>query len=139
MLLAWSCENMFSYRSGGNAELLPTGIMNTPAPHNYHSHLLQVNLDRFDAALCAGSCAVYRRAAVEPFGGVAAIAHSEDMFTGFEMTRRGRFKVWCRDLLPRRKISCHEAMGTISTYLSVSLRFGRLTHVPKYVWAWCPM
>lgn len=53
-----------------------------------------MNLDRFNAALCAGSCAVYRRSAVESFGGVAEISHSEDMFTGFEMTQRGRFKVW---------------------------------------------
>lgn len=60
----------------------------------HRSHLLQVNLDRFNAALCAGSCAVYRRSAVESFGGVANISHSEDMFTGFEMMQRGRFKVW---------------------------------------------
>ncbi|CAM9513765.1 unnamed protein product, partial [Hapterophycus canaliculatus] len=53
----------------------------------------QVNLDHFNAALCAGSCAVYRRAAVESFGGAAPIDHSEDMFTGFEMTQLGRFKV----------------------------------------------
>lgn len=53
----------------------------------------QVNLDCFNAALCAGSCAVYRRAAVEPFGGAAPIEHSEDMFTGFEMTQLGRSKV----------------------------------------------
>ncbi|CAN0074632.1 unnamed protein product, partial [Scytosiphon promiscuus] len=53
----------------------------------------QVNLDHFNAALCAGSCAVYRRAAVEPFGGAAPIDHSEDMFTGFEMTNLGKFKV----------------------------------------------
>lgn len=69
--------------------------------HHHPSHCLQVSLERFGAALCCGSCAVYRRAAVEPFGGVAAISHSEDMFTGFEMTRRGSFKVGGR--LPRRK------------------------------------
>lgn len=49
----------------------------------------KVNLDRFNAAVCVGSCAVYRRAAVEPFGGVAPIEHSEDMYTGYKMTEIG--------------------------------------------------
>eukprot|EP00903_Cladosiphon_okamuranus_P008684 g8320.t2 len=51
--------------------------------------LIQVNLDRFNAAICVGSCAVYRRAAVEPFGGVAPIEHSEDMYTGYKMAEIG--------------------------------------------------
>eukprot|EP00903_Cladosiphon_okamuranus_P011813 g11101.t1 len=51
--------------------------------------LIQVNLDRFKGAICVGSCAVYRRAAVEPFGGVAPIEHSEDMYTGYKMTEIG--------------------------------------------------
>lgn len=46
-------------------------------------------MDRFNAAVCVGSCAVYRRAAVEPFGGVAPIEHSEDMYTGYKMTELG--------------------------------------------------
>ncbi len=49
----------------------------------------QANLDRFNAAVCVGSCAVYRRVAVEPFGGVAPIEHSEDMYTGYKMTEIG--------------------------------------------------
>ena len=49
----------------------------------------QVNQDRFSAAVCVGSCGVYRRRALEPFGGVAAVAHSEDMYTGFKMTEAG--------------------------------------------------
>lgn len=53
---------------------------------------LQVNLDRFNASVCVGSCGVYRRTAVEPFGGVAPIEHSEDMYTGFKMSEIG-FKV----------------------------------------------
>eukprot|EP00752_Nemacystus_decipiens_P013327 g11801.t1 len=51
--------------------------------------LIQVNLDRFNAAVCVGSCALYRREAVEPFGGVAPIEHSEDMYTGYKMTAIG--------------------------------------------------
>ena len=49
----------------------------------------QMNQDRFNGAVCVGSCGLYRRAAVEPFGGVAAISHSEDMYTGFKMTEIG--------------------------------------------------
>lgn len=48
-----------------------------------------MNQDRFHATVCVGSCAVYRRAAVEPFGGVAPIEHSEDMYTGFKMAELG--------------------------------------------------
>ncbi|CAM9352639.1 unnamed protein product [Scytosiphon promiscuus] len=51
--------------------------------------LIQMNLDRFNAAVCVGSCGVYRRKAVEPFGGVAPIEHSEDMYTGYKMTELG--------------------------------------------------
>ncbi|CAN0407582.1 unnamed protein product, partial [Laminaria digitata] len=48
-----------------------------------------MNQDRFNGSVCVGSCGLYRRAAVEPFGGVAAISHSEDMYTGFKMTEIG--------------------------------------------------
>lgn len=48
-----------------------------------------MNQDRFNAAVCVGSCGLYRRAALEPFGGMAPIAHSEDMYTGFKMTEHG--------------------------------------------------
>lgn len=49
----------------------------------------QMNQDRFNAAVCVGSCGLYRRVALEPFGGMAPIAHSEDMYTGFKMTENG--------------------------------------------------
>lgn len=48
-----------------------------------------MNQDRFNGAVCVGSCGLYRRSAVEPFGGVAPISHSEDMYTGFKMTELG--------------------------------------------------
>lgn len=54
----------------------------------------KVNMDRFNAAVCVGSCAVYRRVAVEPFGGVAPIEHSEDMYTGYKMTELGYKVRW---------------------------------------------
>ncbi|CAM9226801.1 unnamed protein product [Ectocarpus sp. 6 AP-2014] len=54
--------------------------------------MVQMNQDRFNAAVCVGSCGLYRRAALEPLGGMAAIEHSEDMYTGYKMTENG-FKI----------------------------------------------
>ncbi|CAN0266234.1 unnamed protein product [Ectocarpus fasciculatus] len=54
--------------------------------------MVQVNQDRFNAAVCVGSCGLYRRTALEPLGGMAAIEHSEDMYTGYKMTQYG-FKI----------------------------------------------
>ncbi|CAM9620212.1 unnamed protein product [Ectocarpus sp. 6 AP-2014] len=59
------------------------------ASQEHFYRLIQVNLDRFNAAVCVGSCGLYRRTAVEPFGGVAPIEHSEDMYTGYKMTELG--------------------------------------------------
>jgi len=38
--------------------------------------------DRFNAAICVGTCALYRRKALEATGGFAQIEHSEDIHTG---------------------------------------------------------
>ena len=48
-----------------------------------------MNRDNFDAAICVGTCGVYRRAALAPFGGTAAIGYSEDVHTGFNCTQLG--------------------------------------------------
>ncbi|GAS97838.1 cellulose synthase [Mycolicibacterium canariasense] len=45
--------------------------------------------DRFDAAVCVGTCAVYRRAALQAAGGFAQIEHSEDIHTGLFLMRAG--------------------------------------------------
>ncbi|CAM9274163.1 unnamed protein product, partial [Laminaria digitata] len=55
--------------------------------------MVQVNRDNFDAAICVGTCGVYRRAALAPFGGTAAIGYSEDVHTGFNCTQLGYKKV----------------------------------------------
>jgi len=54
--------------------------------------LVQVARDRFDSAICVGTCGVYRRTALAPFGGTAEIEHSEDVYTGFNIAKLG-FKV----------------------------------------------
>jgi cellulose synthase (UDP-forming) len=45
--------------------------------------------DRFDAAVCVGTCAIYRRKALEAAGGFAQIEHSEDIHTGLFLMRAG--------------------------------------------------
>jgi cellulose synthase/poly-beta-1,6-N-acetylglucosamine synthase-like glycosyltransferase len=50
---------------------------------------VQVSRQHFGAAICVGSCAVYRRAALSEIGGTALIEHSEDVYTGFELGAHG--------------------------------------------------
>ena len=50
---------------------------------------VQVSRQRHEAAICVGSCAVYRRAALDAIGGSTLIEHSEDVHTGFDMRRKG--------------------------------------------------
>ncbi|GAB1692306.1 glycosyltransferase family 2 protein [Krasilnikovia sp. M28-CT-15] len=50
---------------------------------------LQPSRDADDAAICCGSNAVYRRAAVQRIGGFARLEHSEDLYTGLAMLRAG--------------------------------------------------
>jgi cellulose synthase (UDP-forming) len=44
---------------------------------------------RKDGAICVGSCAVYRRAALAQNGGMSLAEHSEDLHTGFDLYRLG--------------------------------------------------
>ena len=50
---------------------------------------VQVSRDRFGSALCVGSNAVYRRAALEPVGGFTEIPYAEDSHTGLDMRYHG--------------------------------------------------
>ena len=42
-----------------------------------------------DAAVCVGTSAVYRRAALEPYGGPTLIPYAEDVHTGLDVRRAG--------------------------------------------------
>jgi cellulose synthase (UDP-forming) len=44
---------------------------------------------RKDGAICVGSCAVYRRAALDQNDGMSLAEHSEDLHTGFDLFRLG--------------------------------------------------
>jgi cellulose synthase (UDP-forming) len=50
---------------------------------------VQPSRDRSDAAICVGTSAVYRRAALVRAGGYALIGHSEDVHTGVRLMRAG--------------------------------------------------
>jgi cellulose synthase (UDP-forming) len=50
---------------------------------------IQVARDRFGAAICVGTSAVYRRTALEPFGGPTLIPYAEDVHTGLDVRRHG--------------------------------------------------
>lgn len=51
--------------------------------------LIQVSRNHWGAAICVGTNAVYRREALEPFGGTYEIEHSEDVHTGFNLLKHG--------------------------------------------------
>jgi GT2 family glycosyltransferase len=57
---------------------------------------VQVARDRFDAAICCGTSAVYRRTALEPQGGPTLIPYAEDVHTGLDVRRTG----WSMAYLP---------------------------------------
>ena len=46
---------------------------------------IQVARDRFGAAICVGTSAVYRRSALEPQGGPTLIPYAEDVHTGLDV------------------------------------------------------
>lgn len=50
---------------------------------------IQPSRDASKAAICVGTCAVYRRAGLEKSGGFAQIGHSEDVHTGVNLMKVG--------------------------------------------------
>lgn len=56
----------------------------------------QVSRQRFNASICVGSNAIYRRSALQQAGGTALIEHSEDVHTGFNI----RMKGWTLQYIP---------------------------------------
>jgi cellulose synthase/poly-beta-1,6-N-acetylglucosamine synthase-like glycosyltransferase len=60
---------------------------------------VQVARDRLGAAICCGTSAVYRRAALEPQGGPTLISYAEDVHTGLDVRRAGWSVVYVPILL----------------------------------------
>jgi cellulose synthase (UDP-forming) len=110
----------FAPRGDLPAEMLPyfdadpaLGIVQSPQYFRTHSRqswiergagavqelfyrLVQVSRNRHQGAICVGSCAIYRREALESNGGTTLIEHSEDVHTGFDLRRAG----WGLQYLP---------------------------------------
>ncbi|MFJ2739985.1 glycosyltransferase family 2 protein [Streptomyces sp. NPDC087440] len=59
------------------------------ATQEYFYRSVQVSRDGKNASICCGSCALYRRSALEANGGTTLIEHSEDMYTGFDLRGLG--------------------------------------------------
>lgn len=90
--------------------------------------LIQVSRNHWGASVCVGTNAIYRRIALEPFGGTAPIAHSEDMHTGFAVVVNGwkvsyvpinLAKGLCPDRLPSFFIQQYRwCLGSTSLFFS---------------------
>jgi cellulose synthase (UDP-forming) len=59
------------------------------ANQEYFYRWVQPGRDRTDGAICVGTNAIYRRAALVRSGGFAQIGHSEDVHTGVNMNKVG--------------------------------------------------
>jgi cellulose synthase (UDP-forming) len=59
------------------------------AVQEFFYRVVQTSRDRLNGAICVGSCALYRRAALDAIGGTALIEHSEDVHTGFDLAQAG--------------------------------------------------
>lgn len=74
------------FRTGGRMSWMERGA---GAVQELFYRLVQVSRDQHDGAICVGSCAIYRRAALAVNGGTTLIEHSEDVHTGFDLRRAG--------------------------------------------------
>lgn len=60
---------------------------------------VQMARNRFGQAICVGTSAVYRRTALEPFGGPTLIPYAEDVHTGLDVRRAGWSMIYVPILL----------------------------------------
>ncbi|KAJ7094790.1 nucleotide-diphospho-sugar transferase [Mycena epipterygia] len=80
--------------------------------------VIEVNRDRWGAAICVGSNAIYRRSALEAVGGTAEIGHSEDVHTGFFAMTRG----WRVKYIPLA-LACGVSPDNARAYFSQQMRW----------------
>jgi cellulose synthase (UDP-forming) len=59
------------------------------ATQEFFYRWVQPSRDALDAPICVGTCALYRRAALEKSGWFVPIAHSEDVYTGLQVMKAG--------------------------------------------------
>ena len=83
---------------------------------------IQVSRQRMDGAICVGTCAVYRRAALQENGGPTLIEHSEDVHTGFDLRRRRLGPALCADR-PGHRLMPGYGRGLSGPAVPMVLRF----------------
>ena len=88
------------------------------AVQEYIYRVTQSCKDRWGAAICVGSNAIYRRAALEPVGGTVAADHTEDIYTGYYVTTHG----WTLKNIPL-VLACGACPNTPSAFFSQQLRW----------------
>ncbi|KAF6757077.1 nucleotide-diphospho-sugar transferase [Ephemerocybe angulata] len=88
------------------------------ATQEFFYRIVQVNRDRFGAAICVGSNALYRREALVDVGGTAEIGHSEDVHTGFYAITRG----WTLKYMPLA-LACGVSPDTPAACFSQQMRW----------------
>lgn len=103
--------------------------------------LIQVNRNNYGGSICVGTNAVYRRTALEPFGGTAAIGYSEDVHTGFNVVNNGWNLIYipiniacgvCPDTLSSFFIQQYRwSMGSITLFLNKEFWTSNLTFMQK--------
>jgi cellulose synthase (UDP-forming) len=59
------------------------------AVQEFFYRVVQTSRQRHGGAICVGTCAIYRRVALDANGGTTLIEHSEDVHTGFDLRARG--------------------------------------------------
>ena len=79
---------------------------------------IQTARARKGGAICCGSCAVYRRTALEENGGMTLAEHSEDLRTGFDLQRLG----WRLRYLPI-SLSTGNCPDNVVAYLNQQYRW----------------
>ncbi|KAL8825575.1 MAG: hypothetical protein Q9170_007745, partial [Blastenia crenularia] len=95
-----------------------TSEQGASAVQEYIYRVMQHCKDRWGAAICVGSNAVYRRAALEPVGGVVAAEHTEDIYTGFWVTTHG----WTLKEIPL-VLACGVCPNTPRAFFSQQMRW----------------
>ena len=103
------------FRSAGNQTWTEQGA---GAVQEYIFRIMQTCRDHWGAALCVGSNAVYRRAALEPIGGTFAIESSEDVYTGVYALTRG----WTVKNIPL-VLACGVCPDTPRAFFSQQMRW----------------
>ena len=100
---------------------------------------VQPSRDRLGGAVCVGSCALYRRSALEAIGGFAQIEHSEDVHTGLALMRAG-FETKYVPILVSRGLCPDDLSGFLNQQYRwangsmTSLKSGSAQIFPLSVW-----